>query len=126
MSTVVCRLCNSESGTHMSSCPVLSKLSWSMGKAPDAEKIRLAEQLTEALARMSAAEHRLLDYEGKEMLYSGRTELAAFRKREPFVQDVLVKHDALTQCVLHGDGDCENEDAALFEALEKLRKWSPT
>lgn len=49
-----------------------------------------------------------------------------FEKREPLVQDVLTKHDALTQCVLHGDGDCENEDAALFEALEKLRKWSPT
>lgn len=76
--------------------------------------------------RALEAERKLLDYEGKEMLYSGRTELAAFRKREPFVQDVLVKHDALTQCVLHGDGDCENEDAALFEALEKLRKWSPT
>lgn len=52
--------------------------------------------------------------------------LTVLEAREPLVQDVLTKHDALTQCVLHGDGDCENEDAALFEALEKLRKWSPT
>ena len=123
MSTVVCRLCNSESGTHMSSCPVMSKLCWTMGKAPDAEKIRLAEQLTEALARMSAAEHKLLDYEGKEMLYSGRTELAAFKQREPLVQDVIAKHKAMMDAMLR-QGDCD--DGPLFDALAKLVDWSPT
>lgn len=75
--------------------------------------------------RAITAERKLLDYEGLPMLYSGRTELAAFKLRERFVQDVLAKHTALTQCVLHGMSDCENEDAALMDALNALARWKP-
>lgn len=47
------------------------------------------------------------------------------RKREPLVQEVIAKHKALPECVLTGHGDCENEDAALFDALSKLAEWKP-
>lgn len=56
------------------------------------EELQLRGVQLESLAwktRAIEAERKLLDYEGKEMLYSGRTELAAFKKREPLVQDVI-------------------------------------
>jgi hypothetical protein len=46
-------------------------------------------------------------------------------KREPLVQEVIAKHQALTHCVLYGRSDCENEDAALVDALNKLAEWKP-
>jgi hypothetical protein len=74
--------------------------------------------------RAIAAEHKLLDYEGQPMLYSGRTELRAFKAREPLVLKVLERYNALTACALNGQSSCENEDAALFEALRQLQDWS--
>lgn len=61
--------------------------------------------------------------------YAARlNELEEARKlsvREPLVQEVLAKHAALTQCVLYGRSDCENEDAALVDALNALAEWKP-
>lgn len=50
---------------------------------------------------------------------------AELEQREPLVEDVLARLRALTQAALRGRGDCENEDAALFDALNKLEAWQP-
>lgn len=81
-------------------------------------------QLTEALERMTAAEHKLLDYEGKEMLYSGRTELAAFKKREPLVQEVIRLSNAYVAALKAGSYGAEAENN-LYEATRKLAEWKP-
>lgn len=87
--------------------------------------------------RAIEAERKLLDYEGKEMLYSGRTELAAFRKREPFVQEVIrhaTDFAALSKVAVdipfseHTKRTVARIEArsALLEAVRKLAEWSPT
>lgn len=50
--------------------------------------------------------------------------ITAAADREKLVQEVLERYNALTACALNGQTSCENEDAALFDALRQLQDWS--
>lgn len=74
--------------------------------------------------RALEAERKLLDYEGQPMLFSGRTELAAFKKREPRVAEVC---NAFIEFAWATSGPAPNpHQERLVEALRRLVEWSPT
>jgi len=84
--------------------------------AMERELLKVKQELRVLLAKPKAHDRVCAECERKKELW----------KREPLVQLVLEKYNALTACALNGQTSCENEDAALFEALRQLQDWSPT
>lgn len=85
-----CRLCRYEGAKTF-----LCDACFEAGQSEDACALQVRRATIAWQERALTAEHRLLDYEGKEMLYSGRTELRAFKQREPLIHNVLNKYLAL-------------------------------
>jgi hypothetical protein len=85
----------------------------------DAKTLMVAQaaEISRLRARMMAAEHKLLDHEGKPMLFSQRTEIAAFKAREPLVQEVIRA----------ANGPVDPHWATRVSlAARKLAEWKPT